>query len=54
MATHIGIRGHGRGQPEENMETMEEMRDMRACMEAIEINRQRDPEARDMSEPYDE
>ena len=35
-------RGHGRGQPVENAEVIEEMRELRARMEAVELGRQRD------------
>ena len=55
MVAHIGReRGHDGGQPEVNAEVMEEMRELRACLEAMEIDRRRDPEAGDVSEPEDE
>ena len=36
------------------MEVIEEMRELRACLEAMETDRRRDPEAGDISEPEDE
>ena len=37
-----------------NTEVMEEMRELQEHLEAMEIDRQRDPEAGDVSEPEDE
>ena len=37
-----------------NTKVMEEMRELRACLEAMETDRRRDLEARDVSEPEDE
>ena len=37
-----------------NAEVMEEMRELRARLEAMETDRRRDPEAGDVSEPEDE
>ena len=54
MAACIGRRGNGRGWPTTDMDVMEVMREMRACMEAMEIDTWRDPEAGDMSEPENE
>ena len=40
MATRIGReRGHDRGRPEGNAEVLEEMRDLRAGLEAREMDR---------------
>ena len=55
MAAHIGrARGHDRGRPGGNVEFLEEMRDLRARMEAMEMDRRRYPEVGDISEPEDE
>ena len=43
-----------RGQLVVNAEAMEEVRELRAHLEAMEIDRRRDPQARDVSEPEDE
>ena len=52
MSVRIGRgRGRGRGQPVANAEVIEEMRELRDCMEAVELGRQRDPVERDVSEP---
>ena len=52
MAVHIGRgRGRGRGQPVANAEVIEEMRELRARIVAMELGRQRDPVAGDVSEP---
>ena len=37
-----------------NAKVIEEMRELRACLEAMETGRRRDPEAGDVSEPKDE
>ena len=42
-------RGRGRGCPTTNAKVMEEMRRLQAPLEAIEMGRQRDPDARNMS-----
>ena len=47
-------RGRDKGQPVGNAEVLEEMRDLRAHLEAMKIDRQRDLEERDVSEPRDE
>ena len=55
MVARIGrVRGRDRGQPGGNVEVLEEMRELRARLEAMETLRQRDPEAGDVSEPKDE
>ena len=55
MVAHIvRARGCDRGQLGGNVEVLEEMRELRAFLEAMEKNRRRDPEARDISEPEDE
>ena len=54
MATHIGRRGRERGRPSMNMEIMEEMRELRARLEAMDPYRRRDPEVGDVSEPKSE
>ena len=55
MAAHIvKVRGHDRGRPTVNVEIMEEMRELRIHLEAMETNIRRDPEAGDVSEPEDE
>ena len=54
MATHIGRRGLEIGQPSMNMEIMEEMRELRARLEAMDPYRRRDPEVGDVSEPKSE
>ena len=42
MVVRIGRgRGHGRGQPTKNVEVIEEMRELRDCMEAVELGRQK-------------
>ena len=51
----MGIeRGRGRGCPTTNAKVMEEMRRLQATLEAIEMERQRDPDARNVSAPEDE
>ena len=51
MALRVGrVRGCGRGRPSTNAKVMEEMRRLKARMEAMEIGRQRDPDAGDASE----
>ena len=46
MATHIGkARGHEKGRTAVNVEVMEEMRELRPHLEAMETNRRRGPEA---------
>ena len=47
-------RGHDRGRPGGNVEVLEEMRDLRAHLEAMETNRRTYPETGDISEPEDE
>ena len=55
MATCIGReRGHDRGRPGGNEEILEEMRELRAHLEAMEMDKRRDPGERDVSEPKDE
>ena len=55
MVAHIGrARGRDRGRPAVNAEVMEEMRELRARLEAMEIDKWRDLEAVDVSEPKDE
>ena len=55
MVARVGrARGRDRGQPAVNAEVMEEMRELRARLEAMETNRQRNPEAWDVSQPEDE
>ena len=55
MAVRIGrARGFDRGRPPRNVEVLEEMRELRARLEAMETDRRRDPEAGDVSEPEDE
>ena len=55
MATRVGrARGHDRGLPTMNAEVMEEMRELRAHLEAMETDIQRDLEERDVSELEDE
>ena len=55
MVTHVGrARGRDRGRPMVNAELMEEMRELRPRLKSMETNRQRDPEAGDVSEPEDE
>jgi len=56
MALRIGgVRGQrGQGQPTANEELVEEMRRMRAQLEAVETGRQRDPEVGNVSEPEEE
>ena len=55
MVARIGrARGRDRGRPTVNAEITEEMRELRACLEAMETDRRRDPEAGDVSEPEDE
>ena len=47
-------RGHDIGRPVGNAKVLEEMRELREHMEAMEKDRQRDPEVGDVSEPEDE
>ena len=55
MVAHIGREiGRDRGQPMVNIEVMEEMRELREHLEAMETDKRRDPEAGDISEPEDE
>ena len=55
MAARIGrARGRDRGRPRGNAEVLEEMRELRAHLEAMEMDRWRDLEAGDISEPEDE
>ena len=55
MVARIGrVRGHDRGRLGRNIELLEEMRDLRAHLEAMEMDRRRDPEAGDISELEDE
>ena len=55
MAACIGrARGHDRGRPGGNAKVLEEMRELRARLEAMETDRRRDPEVGDVSEPEDE
>ena len=43
MVAHTGKeRGHDRGQPGGNVEVLEERRELRECLESMEINRQRE------------
>ena len=46
--------GHDKGQPTVNAEIMQEMRELRAHLGAMEIDKWRDLEAGDVSEPEDE
>ena len=40
MDAHIGrARGHDRGQPRGNAKVLEEMRELRECLEAMEMDR---------------
>ena len=51
MVVRIGrVQGCCKGQPVSNVEVIEEMRELRACMEAMELGIQRDPVAGDASE----
>ena len=55
MVARIGrVRGCDIGQPRGNAEVLEEIRELRACLEAMETDRWRDPEVGDVSEPEDE
>ena len=55
MVSHIRrARGYDRGKPVGNTKVLEEMREVRELLEATETDRQRDPEAGDVSEPEDE
>ena len=55
MVAHVGkTRGFDRGRPTVNAKVMEEVRDLRARVEAMETNKRRDQEPRDVSEPEDE
>jgi hypothetical protein len=46
MDDRVGrARGRGRGRPTTNVEVLEEMRELRARLEAMDLDRQRDPEA---------
>ena len=55
MVAHIGrARGRDRGRPGGNTEVLEEMRELRARLEAMETDRQRDLKAGDVIEPNDE
>ena len=55
MAVCIGrARGHDRGRPVGNIEVLEEMRELRARLEAMEMDKRRDPKVGDVSEPEDE
>ena len=55
MVARIGReRGRDRGRPRGNTEVLEEMRELRAHLEAMEIDIRRDPEVGDVSEPEDE
>ena len=55
MFVRIGrARVHDRGQPVVNTEVMEEMRELQEHLEAMEIDKWRDPELGDVSEPEDE
>ena len=55
MVAPVGrARGCNRGRPAVNTEVMEEMRELRACLEDMETDRRRDLEAGDVSEPEDE
>ena len=52
MVVRIGRgRNHGRGRPIANTEVIEEMRELRAHIVAMDLGRQRDPVAGDVSEP---
>ena len=52
MVVRIGRgRGRGRGRPLANDKVIEEMREVRARMGAVELGRQRDPVEGDVSEP---
>ena len=54
MAACIGrARGHDRGRPTVNAEVMEDVRELRARLEAMEIDKRRDLESGDVSEPED-
>ena len=51
MAACIGRAiGHHIGRPGGNAKVIEEMRELRACLVAMEIDRRRDPEEGDISE----
>ena len=55
MVACIAIaRVRDRGRPVGNAEVMEEMRELQACLEAMETDRWRDPEEGDVSETKDE
>ena len=55
MAARIGrARGHDRGRSGGNAEVLEEMRELKVCLEAMETDKRRDLEAGDVSEPEDE
>ena len=55
MAARIGRdRGCDRGRPGGNVEVLEEMRDLKARLEAMETDRRRDLKAGDVSELEDE
>ena len=55
MVVRIGrVRGRDRGRPRGNTKVLEEMRELRARLEAMETDKRRDPEAGDVSEPVDE
>ena len=55
MVAQIGrARGCDRGQPSGNAEVLEEMRELREHLEAMEMDRGTDPKAGDVSEPEDE
>ena len=55
MVARIGReKGRDRGRPRGNKEVLEEMRELRAHLEAMEMDRRRDPEEGDVSEPEDE
>ena len=55
MAARVGREiGRDRGRPVVNAKVMEEMRELRARLESMEIDRRRDLEAGDVSEPEDE
>ena len=55
MVARIGrARARGRGRPGGKAKVLEEMRELRAHLEAMETDRRRNPKARDVSEPEDE
>ena len=55
MASRVGrARVRDRGRPGGNTEVLEKMRELRACLDAMETDKRRDPKAGDVSELEDE